>query len=317
VGQFVECGALLGQMGSSGHSTGPHLHFAVLNMSGNWEDPFDGPCSGPPPYWVDQGEYDALPATTCDDDLPACATTDLLTCGAVVQSRNDAAGSTDQHGYYGCGTEWVYSGPELGYRFVTDTTETVTIDLTGLAADLSLHVLASDACHASDCVGYADESQSSDEQVTLQAVAGTTYVIMVEGWDGATSDFRLAIGCTGGLPGGVDAGPEAEADAALADAAEEGADVTPAQDSSPSADAGESGGNEEASADALDDSAQPADAVGEAALPDGNAASASDPSGGCGCTTPASRDGRSLLWVFVVGLWALQRRRRTATRPGA
>lgn len=45
VGQSVACGELLGKVGSSGHSSGPHLHFAVSKReaSGSWAwvDPYD------------------------------------------------------------------------------------------------------------------------------------------------------------------------------------------------------------------------------------------------------------------------------------
>ncbi|MCB9763704.1 MAG: peptidoglycan DD-metalloendopeptidase family protein [Alphaproteobacteria bacterium] len=65
-GQRVSCGQKLGQMGSSGHSTGPHLHFEPRTTSNVAADPFDGPCSSPPSYWVSQGGHGGLPAATCE-----------------------------------------------------------------------------------------------------------------------------------------------------------------------------------------------------------------------------------------------------------
>nr|WP_269437939.1 M23 family metallopeptidase [Arthrobacter sp. zg-Y179] len=38
VGQAVDAGAVVGGIGSTGNSTGPHLHFEVLRH-GNYEDP--------------------------------------------------------------------------------------------------------------------------------------------------------------------------------------------------------------------------------------------------------------------------------------
>jgi hypothetical protein len=45
VGDPVEAGEFLGVMGSSGDSTGPHLHFEVHDSTGSVIDPFAGPCN--------------------------------------------------------------------------------------------------------------------------------------------------------------------------------------------------------------------------------------------------------------------------------
>ena len=65
-GQEVACGQVVGQVGSSGYSTGPHLHFEVKD-NGASDDPFSGPCGGPLNWWVDQGDYNALPSDACGD----------------------------------------------------------------------------------------------------------------------------------------------------------------------------------------------------------------------------------------------------------
>ncbi|MFT4976937.1 MAG: murein DD-endopeptidase MepM/ murein hydrolase activator NlpD, partial [Myxococcota bacterium] len=65
-GQSVSCGTKLGEMGSSGYSTGPHLHFESRTSGGSQVDPFDGTCSSPPSYWVSQGSHGSLPGKTCD-----------------------------------------------------------------------------------------------------------------------------------------------------------------------------------------------------------------------------------------------------------
>ena len=59
VGDFVAAGEFLGVMGSSGDSTGPHLHFEVHDSTGKVIDPFAGPCNASTPvsWWADQRPY--------------------------------------------------------------------------------------------------------------------------------------------------------------------------------------------------------------------------------------------------------------------
>lgn len=59
VGQRVGYGDYLGVMGSSGNSTGPHLHLEVYNAFGQLVDPFEGPCRTKAAYptWLEQPPY--------------------------------------------------------------------------------------------------------------------------------------------------------------------------------------------------------------------------------------------------------------------
>ena len=91
-GQDVGCGDQLGQVGSSGLSTGNHVHFQV----GTWrdeQDPYRGGCSDRgSSLWVDQGGYgrgggctDGLPASTCAPDPSCRGAMDVRRCeGDVV-----------------------------------------------------------------------------------------------------------------------------------------------------------------------------------------------------------------------------------------
>ncbi len=59
LGDMVEAGEFLGLVGSSGNSTGPHLHFEVYDADDNLIDPYAGVCNefNVESWWADQPEY--------------------------------------------------------------------------------------------------------------------------------------------------------------------------------------------------------------------------------------------------------------------
>jgi hypothetical protein len=67
-GDTVRCGDPLGFVGSSGYSTGPHLHFEVRTAAGAWIDPYAGSFSQPQSYWVQQVGAYGLPGAYCEGD---------------------------------------------------------------------------------------------------------------------------------------------------------------------------------------------------------------------------------------------------------
>ena len=211
-GDEVVCGQLLGLMGSSGHSTGPHLHFEIRNGAGDRIDPFEGGCSETTPtMWVGQGPYDGLPLIQCGEPAE-CIPAQTITCGDTVSTSNDGPGSQSATFYYGC-TEWMYTGPEISYEFITDLDEPVTVSLTGNTADLDLYALESALCNGEGCITASDNSDDNDEEVTFDAESGEPIVIVVDGYEGATSDFTLSVICDGGLPEDpVDGGTDTDTD---------------------------------------------------------------------------------------------------------
>jgi hypothetical protein len=286
VGDVVSCGQKLGEMGSSGYSTGPHLHFQVNNASGYSEDPFDGPCSAPPSYWTSQGAHGALPDNSCGPP-PPCEPVAALACGELVASSNDGAGSTSATWDYGC-SEFVYSGPELSWTFTSEVDSPVTLSLTGLSADLDLYVVGSTECAGNDCLASSTNPETDDEVAQFEAVAGAEYVVVVDGWDGAVSPFDLEVACAN-LP-------------------------EPPEDTAPVEETGLPAGDDDDDDDGSgDDDDDDDDEVAQDLVP-------SDPkviSGGrtdCGCSHPGGPGG----WLAPgLGLWALlwTRRRTDLRRP--
>lgn len=57
VGLSVTAGEYLGTVGSSGQSTGPHLHFETHAVNNEILEPFEGPCNNHPSLWASQKPY--------------------------------------------------------------------------------------------------------------------------------------------------------------------------------------------------------------------------------------------------------------------
>ncbi|MEO7660435.1 MAG: peptidoglycan DD-metalloendopeptidase family protein [Pyrinomonadaceae bacterium] len=83
VGDTVVTGEKLGIVGSSGNSTGPHLHFELYNSSNQLQDPFQGPCNTLNlfSWWAVQEPYRAsrvnrLMTQSAGPSFPTCPATE-------------------------------------------------------------------------------------------------------------------------------------------------------------------------------------------------------------------------------------------------
>ena len=145
--------------------------------------------------------------TVVDDDDSApvieyCAPSQTLECtvGSTDSNNNSGAGSTTDVDTYACNPTLNLSGPELAYTFDAAFDGDVTVTITGLSADLDLFALEDDGsgdCDPATCVDSSTASGSADDSLTVTVTDGSTWYFVVDGFNGAVSDFDIAIDCPG------------------------------------------------------------------------------------------------------------------------
>ncbi|MEM9847559.1 MAG: T9SS type A sorting domain-containing protein [Bacteroidota bacterium] len=133
----------------------------------------------------------AFSFTTGDANPGTCGKPIQLVCGGTFSGNNaDGEDNFQQHDPGG-NNSW--TGPELIFEFQAAAGD-VEAQITGLTADLDLYLFT-------DCGdpvnSELDESESTSSTETVSAtVGGGTYFLMVDGFQGATSDFDLTLTCT-------------------------------------------------------------------------------------------------------------------------
>jgi len=126
----------------------------------------------------------------------SCYPADTLVGETTDTGNNQTAGSTDQiETYFRGTTNYVNeSGPEYAYEFTADATCPMNVILSEMDQDLDIFVLDNSAgsCNASKAIAAGDVSAA------FNAVSGQTYYLLVDGYEGAVSDYTLDVRCTGG-----------------------------------------------------------------------------------------------------------------------
>jgi hypothetical protein len=118
-----------------------------------------------------------------------------ISCGQTASGTTVSAAS--RLSAYACDPR-PESGPEAFYRFSTPTARNVTVTLSGFSGDLDLITIGASPSGSCDPVGRcigASSTLAPTEQVTFAAGAGSSYFLVVDGYQGASSNFTLQVSC--------------------------------------------------------------------------------------------------------------------------
>jgi Dictyostelium (slime mold) repeat/Bacterial pre-peptidase C-terminal domain len=153
----------------------------------------DGAQGAVSPYHV------SIASASCG--APVCVVGTSLSCSVgSATSRNDAVGATNDVDSWACDANT--TGPEYVWVFTPPAPGTYTIEMIGLHADLDLivqEVPVGGACSpTAACFASSTNAGTLDESVTFTTTSGKSYLIIVDGKNGATSRYTLAI--TDGCP---------------------------------------------------------------------------------------------------------------------
>ena len=128
-----------------------------------------------------QESCDALDTSGC------CSGQDIgSTVGAAVATGTNLGGGDDSVGV--CDGS---AGPDVVYFWTAPASQVFNIDTLGSDYNTVLYVL--DDCGGNELACNDQASGTDQSSVALSATEGTTYAIVVDGWDGATGNHRVNI----------------------------------------------------------------------------------------------------------------------------
>jgi Peptidase family M23/Divergent InlB B-repeat domain/CARDB len=193
-GSSVICGEQVGGVGTSGSSTGLHLHFEP-RLNGVGFDPFMGSCNLiPTSWWVDQGT--GSPAATCEgstQQLPDLAVTVFTAPSTGAIGGQITVSATVAN--VGAGSVGAY---RLGFYLSTDTTITTSDTYLNACDMAALAAGASQTCtgpitipsslfpgtyylgvFADDLGSVGESSRSNNTAYSQITLSGPTYTVAV------------------------------------------------------------------------------------------------------------------------------------------
>jgi hypothetical protein len=128
-----------------------------------------------------------------EDSAPECGIVGQIGCGTTVSGDTSLNGTRAHGGYPDIVGNW--DGPELGYSWsstISGEVEIRFVDPESTVTDLDIIVLAR---NYGECVSADATGEIAFTSLRFEAEAGTQYVFVVDGYDGAAGAFTIELDC--------------------------------------------------------------------------------------------------------------------------
>jgi len=143
----------------------------------------------------DDNDLDTL--TDCEDPdcyqavecVGNCLPAKTIGCGFAEAFANFGWGSTMAISEYPECSTYVYTGPELAYRFIAPYDTAVEAQLQLETASTDIVVVEGEACDPANCIAYGLDA------VSFQAEKGGVYNVIVDGWQIAMGTYKFNLEC--------------------------------------------------------------------------------------------------------------------------
>lgn len=117
-----------------------------------------------------------------------------LACGAII-TGNTSQAYPDQEAFT-CGT--TIEAPGLWYTFTGNGQNTIISTCTQSGYDVKMNAYSGN-CTSLTCVSGIDDFCGTASYLSFPTVSGTTYYILIQGWDGQVGSFTLTRECYDGI----------------------------------------------------------------------------------------------------------------------
>jgi hypothetical protein len=151
---------------------------------------------------VKEGEFDL--SLTCGN--LNCNNSTIISCGQSLRNQNNSTGTNNVSVYCtpakqpGGSTANLPSGAgctarERVYRFTPAISGEVEINLTNFSQESNLELFLFNTCSQFSCLARSTKPKGQNEQIKYIVQAGITYYIVVDGYQGSSSNYDLSINC--------------------------------------------------------------------------------------------------------------------------